>query len=174
LPPRCLKLEITETTLMANLETASANIALLGQLGVGLSIDDFGTGYSSLSYLRRFPLQVLKVDRSFVRDIVSDPRSAEIAQTIVMLAHNLGLEAVAEGIETHEQLLKLQAIGCVFGQGFFFSRPVAPDAAIDFIGAFLPAPRLESTSDERDARASGAIAELQRDENGDAEHLSPW
>jgi diguanylate cyclase (GGDEF)-like protein/PAS domain S-box-containing protein len=138
LPARCLKFEITETTLMQNLETASVNIERLGEIGVGLSIDDFGTGYSSLSYLKRFPLQALKVDRSFVRDIASDPRSAEIAHTIVMLAHNLGLEAVAEGIETHDQLLKLQAIGCVFGQGFFFSPPLVPDVAQDFIGSFLP------------------------------------
>jgi diguanylate cyclase (GGDEF)-like protein/PAS domain S-box-containing protein len=147
LPARCLKLEITETTLMQNLETASVNIGLLGQIGVGLSIDDFGTGYSSLSYLKRFPLQVLKVDRSFVRDIALDPRSAEIAQTIVMLAHNLGLEAVAEGIETYEQLVKLRAMGCAFGQGYFFSRPVVADVAQDFIGAILPAKRIGFSSE---------------------------
>jgi diguanylate cyclase (GGDEF)-like protein/PAS domain S-box-containing protein len=138
LPPQCLKLEITETTLMLNLEGASENIDQLGKLGVGLSIDDFGTGYSSLSYLKRFPLQVLKVDKSFVRDIASDSRSSAIAHTIVMLAHDLGLEAVAEGIETREQRAGLQAIGCVYGQGFLFAKPVAAHVAQGLIGSYLP------------------------------------
>jgi diguanylate cyclase (GGDEF)-like protein/PAS domain S-box-containing protein len=138
LPPRCLKLEITETTLMQNLEGASDNIEQLGKLGVSLSIDDFGTGYSSLSYLKRFPLQVLKVDKSFVRDIASDSRSSAIAHTIVSLAHDLGLEAVAEGIETHEQRAGLQAIGCIYGQGSLFAQPVAADVAQRLIGSHLP------------------------------------
>jgi diguanylate cyclase (GGDEF)-like protein/PAS domain S-box-containing protein len=138
LPPKSLKLEITETTLMLNLEGASDNIDQLGKLGVGLSIDDFGTGYSSLSYLKRFPLQVLKIDKSFVRDIASDARSSAIAHTIVMLARDLGLDAVAEGIETHEQRAGLQAIGCLFGQGFLFGRPVAAHVAQGLIGSHLP------------------------------------
>jgi EAL domain-containing protein (putative c-di-GMP-specific phosphodiesterase class I) len=101
-------------------------------------VDDFGTGYSSLSYLRRFPFRVLKVDRSFISDISSDPHSVEIARAVVTLAHNLGLAAVAEGIETEEQLTKLQTLGCEFGQGYWFSPAVAPEVARRFIGHCFP------------------------------------
>jgi predicted signal transduction protein with EAL and GGDEF domain len=138
LPPRCLKLEITETVLMAHIETASNNISLLRELGVELSIDDFGTGYSSLSYLTRFPLTMLKVDRSFVELIGSDVRSDEIAQTIMTLARNLGLDAVAEGIETLDQLARLKLMGCGFGQGFLFSAAVQADVAREFISRSFP------------------------------------
>ena len=133
LAAQSLKLEITETVLMENFEATAATIARLSELGVGLYIDDFGTGYSSLNYLARFPLEVLKVDRSFVSQITSDPRTVEIARTIVALAHNLGLVALAEGIETAEQLANLRALGCEYGQGYWFSPPVAPDAAQAFI-----------------------------------------
>jgi len=119
---------------MEHFDTTAATLAKLGKLGVQLYIDDFGTGYSSLSYLTRFPLKLLKVDRSFVSKISSDPRSAEIARTIVTLAHNLGLKALAEGIETDEQLATLRALGCEFGQGYFFSPPVDPGEATGFIG----------------------------------------
>jgi diguanylate cyclase (GGDEF)-like protein/PAS domain S-box-containing protein len=140
---RTLKLEITETVLMENCETTATTIARLGELGVELYIDDFGTGYSSLSYLTRFPLKLLKVDRSFVSQISSDPRSAVIARTVVTLAHNLGIGALAEGIETEEQLLRLRALGCEFGQGYFFSRAVAPEIAQGFISRCLPRPAVE-------------------------------
>jgi diguanylate cyclase (GGDEF)-like protein/PAS domain S-box-containing protein len=138
LSPGSLKLEITETVFMEHFESTAATVAKLGELGVEIYIDDFGTGYSSLSYLTRFALKLLKVDRSFVSQISSDPRSVEIARTIVTLAHNLGLTALAEGIETEEQLSKLQAIGCEFGQGYLFSAPVPPDVARELIGRCLP------------------------------------
>jgi diguanylate cyclase (GGDEF)-like protein/PAS domain S-box-containing protein len=138
LSAKSLKLEITETVFMEHFETTAATVAKLGELGVEIYIDDFGTGYSSLSYLTRFALKLLKVDRSFVSQISSDPRSVEIARTIVTLAHNLGLTALAEGIETEEQLNKLQALGCEFGQGFLFSPPVPPDVALGFVGRCLP------------------------------------
>lgn len=132
-----LKLEITETVLMEQFESTAATVAQLTDMGVELYIDDFGTGYSSLSYLTRFPLKLLKVDRSFVGRISSDPRSGEIVRTIVTLAHNLGLKALAEGIENEAQLLVLRALGCEFGQGYLFSPPVECDSARTFVGQHL-------------------------------------
>lgn len=127
LSPLLLKIEITESAIMHNPEEAVAILEGLRSLGVAISVDDFGTGYSSLSYLRRFPIDQLKVDRSFVRDVATDPDSATIARAIVALAHNLHLEAVAEGVETAEQLAFLEEIGCDKVQGFLFSRPVPAD-----------------------------------------------
>ncbi|GAC1300778.1 MAG: EAL domain-containing protein [Vulcanimicrobiaceae bacterium] len=144
LAPGSLKLEITETVLMENVEITAATIRRVGELGVELYIDDFGTGYSSLSYLMRLPLKLLKVDRSFVSQISSNERSVEIARTIVTLAHNLGLTALAEGIESAEQLAKLRSIGCEFGQGFWFSPPVSPADAQRLVGHRLPRPALAS------------------------------
>jgi diguanylate cyclase (GGDEF)-like protein/PAS domain S-box-containing protein len=138
LTPASLKLEITETVLMEKFETIAATVAQVGELGVELYIDDFGTGYSSLGYLTRFPLKALKVDRSFVSQITSNPRSAVVARTVVTLAHSLGLGALAEGIETEQQLSKLQDLGCELGQGFWFSKPVHADIAQHLIGHVLP------------------------------------
>ena len=138
LSARSLKLEITETVLMENVEAAAATIAHLSEIGVALYIDDFGTGYSSLSYLTRLPLRVLKVDRSFVSQLSSDPRGVEIARTVVNLAHSLRLVSLAEGIETEEQLVKLRSLGCELGQGYWFSRPVSAAAAQHLIGRNLP------------------------------------
>jgi len=134
-----LKLEITETVLMEHVETTEATVAKVEDLGVELYIDDFGTGYSSLSYLTRFPLKLLKVDRSFVTQ-AANKRNIEIARTVVTLAHNLGLKALAEGIETQEQVSRFHALDCEFGQGFWFSKPVHPDVAQSFIGQVLPRP----------------------------------
>ncbi len=128
-----LKLEITEGALVKQHET-TATIAALAALGVELDIDDFGTGYSSLSYLARLPLRLLKVDRSFVSQISLNPRSLEIARTVITLAHNLGLKALAEGIEAKEQLAELRALGCEFGQGYWFAPPSSPKVAQGFIG----------------------------------------
>ncbi len=124
LNPHCLKLEITESVVMENAEAATTMFKQLRALGVQLSIDDFGTGYSSLSYLHRFPVNYLKIDRSFVSRMADANDNAEIVRTIVTLARNLGMEVIAEGVETQEQLEQLKALGCEYGQGYLFSRPV--------------------------------------------------
>jgi diguanylate cyclase (GGDEF)-like protein len=124
LNPHCLKLEITESVVMENAEAATIMFKQLRALGVQLSIDDFGTGYSSLSYLHRFPLNYLKIDRSFVSRMTSADDNSEIVSTITTLARNLGMEVIAEGIETEEQHQKLKTLGCEYGQGYLFSRPV--------------------------------------------------
>ncbi|WP_243359991.1 sensor domain-containing protein [Fundidesulfovibrio terrae] len=128
-PPESLKLEITETKVMENAEFASRMLTHMKDLGVKISIDDFGTGYSSLAYLHRFPLDSLKIDRSFVGKMGEGPENAEIVGAIVNLAHNLGLEVVAEGVEQHGQLSELKDLACQYGQGFLFSRPVPRDEA---------------------------------------------
>ncbi len=133
--PNCLKLEITESVLMDN---AAAAVALLEQLrarNIGLCIDDFGTGYSSLSYLHRFPINTLKIDRSFVLEMAGDNENSEIARAIVMLAHNLGMYVVAEGVETEKHLVQLWAMQCEYGQGYFFSKPLDREAAEALIAA---------------------------------------
>ncbi|HEX8652255.1 MAG TPA: EAL domain-containing protein [Pyrinomonadaceae bacterium] len=122
--PHSLKLEITESMVMENIEAATEMLEELRALGVQLSIDDFGTGYSSLSYLHRFPIDTLKIDRSFVTQMSENNENAEIVRTIVMLAQNLGMDVVAEGVETNEQLALLRKLGCENGQGYFFSKPL--------------------------------------------------
>ena len=129
LDPECLHLEITETVIMENAQGATEMLGQLKALGVKLSIDDFGTGYSSLSYLHRFPFDILKIDRSFVTQMGPDNESTGIIETILILADKLGKQAIAEGVETPDQMLQLAAAGCGFGQGYLFSRPVAADAA---------------------------------------------
>ncbi|MBP7377754.1 MAG: PAS domain S-box protein [Pyrinomonadaceae bacterium] len=124
LNPRQLKLEVTETNVMEHSERSLAVLSVLDALGISLSTDDFGTGYSSLSYLQRFPFDRLKIDRSFVDKMSEGEKSIAIVKTILMLGENLGIEVVAEGIETEEQLLTLRSLGCRLGQGYLFSRPV--------------------------------------------------
>ncbi|MDQ3805237.1 MAG: EAL domain-containing protein [Acidobacteriota bacterium] len=122
--PQSVKLEITESVVMENIETATEMLKQMRALGVQLAIDDFGTGYSSLSYLHRFPIDTLKIDRSFVTRMTENSENMEIVRTIVVLAQNLGMDVVAEGVETNEQLVLLQKLGCENGQGYFFSKPV--------------------------------------------------
>lgn len=124
LEPSRLKLEITETAIMENAESAIQMLKQLRELGVQLSIDDFGTGYSSLSYLHRFPINTLKVDRSFVSTMQDGSENGEIVRTIIALAKVLKLSVIAEGIESIHQLHQLRILGCEYGQGYLFSRPV--------------------------------------------------
>ncbi len=124
LPPRCLKLEITESVFSDNIEAAVGLLTQLRELGVQLSIDDFGTGYSSLSYLQRFPIDTLKIDRSFVTQMMENEENLAIVRTIVALAQNLGMDVVAEGVETEDQLSLLRKLECENGQGFLFSTPL--------------------------------------------------
>ncbi len=124
LDPALLEFEITESILMQQAESTIETLGRLGAMGCRFAIDDFGTGYSSLAYLRRFPINVLKIDRSFVRDIPGDNDDAAIVSTIIAMAHNLKLQVVAEGVETEQQLAFLRASGCDSVQGYLFSRPV--------------------------------------------------
>ncbi|MBD2837256.1 EAL domain-containing protein [Pseudomonas sp. JM0905a] len=130
IPPACVRLEITESVSMADSERTIAVLQQLHDLGVRISIDDFGTGYSSLSYLHRFRLDVLKVDRSFVTQLDQCPEGLQIVQTILSLARNLGIEAVAEGVETEQHLQILKSLDCDFGQGYYFARPLPASAFI--------------------------------------------
>jgi diguanylate cyclase (GGDEF)-like protein len=133
LKPWHLKLEVTESVVMDNPEAAAITLAKLRALGVRLSIDDFGTGYSSLSYLNRFPLDILKIDRSFISTMNQSDENLQIVKTIVTLAGNLGLEVIAEGVETEEQLNQLRLLKCQYAQGFLFSKPMDAEQADLFI-----------------------------------------
>jgi EAL domain-containing protein (putative c-di-GMP-specific phosphodiesterase class I) len=128
LPPRLLTLEITETVLMADTEAMSRRLRELKGLGVHLAIDDFGTGYSSLSYLRRFPIDMLKIDKAFVDGIGRGREDDALAHAIVNLCQTLQLHTIAEGIEHAEQATHLAALGCRDGQGYHFARPLTPAA----------------------------------------------
>ena len=134
LNPHCLKLEVTETSVMENAETALQILSDISKLGVRISSDDFGTGYSSLSYLHRFPFNRLKIDRSFIGRMDTDEKSEEIVRTILTLAANLNLETCAEGIENEQQFRRLRELGCEFGQGYLFSKPVEAEAAEKLLG----------------------------------------
>jgi EAL domain-containing protein (putative c-di-GMP-specific phosphodiesterase class I) len=136
LDPTCLTLEITESALMHNLNAGAAVIQRLHAMSVGLHLDDFGTGYSSLAYLHSFPVHTLKIDQSFVMRMDGRPEKSAIVRAIVSLAENLGMEVVAEGVETREQAETLRALRCRRGQGFLFSRPIPADEA----GALLANP----------------------------------
>ena len=133
LPPRCLKLEITESVFSDNIEAAVGLLTQLRELGVQLSIDDFGTGYSSLSYLQRFPIDTLKIDRSFVTQMMENEENLAIVRTIVALAQNLGMDVVAEGVETEDQLKLLRKLECENGQGYLFSTPLGGQQLDQFI-----------------------------------------
>ena len=125
LPPRYLELELTESILMQDAESAESVLEALKAMGVQLAIDDFGTGYSSLSYLKRFPIDTLKIDQSFVRDIATDADGATIVSAVIAMGRNLKQRVIAEGVETPEQLAFLRTQQCDEGQGFHFSHPLS-------------------------------------------------
>jgi diguanylate cyclase (GGDEF)-like protein len=133
--PHLLEFELTESMLMADPESAVATLSELKGLGMRLSVDDFGTGYSSLAYLKRFPLDALKIDRTFVRDLPGDADDAAITRAVIRLAHSLGLKVVAEGVETIEQLRVLEEYGCDQIQGYYIGRPLPASACGQFLDA---------------------------------------
>ena len=133
--PATLCLEITESVLVTDADAAAPTLHALKGLGVKLSIDEFGTGHSSLGSLKRFPLDMLKVDRSFVSGLGTDTEDAAIVTAIINLAHSLGLQTVADGVETKEQVDELRALGCDVGQGFYFARPRPSDAIAELLGS---------------------------------------
>jgi EAL domain-containing protein (putative c-di-GMP-specific phosphodiesterase class I) len=138
-----LRFEITESAVMHDAAAVMETFSKIRALGIELCIDDFGTGYSSLSYLINMPITALKIDRSFVADLGSSHESIEMVRTIITLAHNLGLNTIAEGVETAEQVRRLTALDCDYAQGFFFARPMLSAAARRMIrsgpsGVFWP------------------------------------
>jgi EAL domain-containing protein (putative c-di-GMP-specific phosphodiesterase class I) len=133
LPPETLTLEITETVLMRDATAAATRLKGLKGLGVRIAIDDFGTGYSSLAYLRQFPVDALKIDRSFITGISSSPEAGALMHTLIQLGKALGLETLGEGIEEHAQLEQLKHEECDTGQGFLFARPLDAETVTRFL-----------------------------------------
>ena len=127
-PAELLCLEITEGSIMANPEQALDILGRIRALGVMTSIDDFGTGYSSMAYLKLLPVDELKIDRSFVSNVATDPTNAMLVQSTIDLGHNLGLSVTAEGVEDAETLAVLRALSCDVAQGYYFARPLTPEA----------------------------------------------
>ena len=136
--PERLKIELTESVLVSNINETIEVMHRLKAHGVGFSLDDFGTGFSSLSYLKRLPLDQLKIDQTFVRDLLTDPNDAAIAKTIIALGQSLGLAVIAEGVETQAQRAFLAQSGCYAFQGYLFSKPV-PIAAFETFVREMPA-----------------------------------
>jgi len=154
LAPASLTLEVTETAFIDDME-GGHQLRALKELGVQLAIDDFGAGNSALNYLRLFPIDVLKIDRSFIRSMTDDEREARFVDTILQLGDALGIQTVAEGIERPEQRSDLLRLGCHIGQGFYFSRPLAPESVGALLGEMrtLPPP-LELVSERADRSAA--------------------
>ena len=122
--PRQLALEITESALMENMQAHVAELRSLRADGVGIEMDDFGTGYSSLAYLQKLPIDTVKIDRSFINNIDSNPVDSAIVSAVVAMSQSMGLRVVAEGVETHAQLQALAGYGCAYAQGYYFSKPL--------------------------------------------------
>jgi diguanylate cyclase (GGDEF)-like protein/PAS domain S-box-containing protein len=156
LDPALLELEITESAVMTNVEASVAMLEELKAMGVGIAVDDFGTGYSSLSYLKQFPIGTVKIDRSFVRDITTDPNDAAIVTTIIAMAKSLKVRVIAEGVETPQQLEFLRERGCDGYQGFILSKAVPAEAFRRFLG------RAGSQNGRRHARAAGVAGSKAR------------
>lgn len=136
IPPGRLELEVTETGFMEDLEDAVEKLRQLNSAGINIAVDDFGTGYSSLTYLKRMPVQHLKIDKQFVRDLLINEDDTRIANTIIDLGRSLNMAVIAEGVETQEQEFYLRQRGCQIAQGYHFSRPLLPDAFVAFVESF--------------------------------------
>ncbi len=135
LASKSLRIEITEGVFIEHSTSIAGTLQAIRNMGIKLSVDDFGTGYSSLSYLHRFPFDTLKIDRSFIENADADYEKLEILQSVVRLAWNLGLEVVAEGIETPKHYAQIKALRCETGQGFLFSEPLSAEAMAKFMQA---------------------------------------
>lgn len=146
LDPGMLELEITESTLMAQTESLRSRMIEIKDCGIHFSLDDFGTGYSSLSYLTRFPIDTLKIDRTFIRDMIDDPKDLAVVDTIVNLAENLQLKTIAEGVEKIEQITLLKLLGCHSIQGYFFSKPVHADELAKLLSGDIRLPTAQSST----------------------------
>jgi diguanylate cyclase (GGDEF)-like protein/PAS domain S-box-containing protein len=162
LPPRYLELEVTESSIMEHAEFTIRTLHELKAMGINLSIDDFGTGYSSLSYLKRFPIDALKVDQSFVRDIPGDPDDAAIASAVIALGHSLRLTIVAEGVETAEQLAFMRERGCHRVQGYYFARPMPAAELPDFLRGPITRARLAACRSGTREKPGGLLEERGR------------
>ena len=132
-PPTRLKLEITESVFIEHKEAAIQMLNQLREIGIEINIDDFGTGYSNLSYLMQMPIATLKIDRSFISQITEDGKNTEIVETIVLLARNMGMKVIAEGVETASQMEQLKKLRCEGAQGFYFSRPMCFEELQSFL-----------------------------------------
>ena len=137
LQPDCLKLEITESILIENYTAANITFSKLEELGIQFEIDDFGTGYSSIGYLKHFPIHTVKIDKTFIHDISEDSRGSDLIQAMISMANNLGMETIAEGVETKDQLLKLLGMKCGYGQGYYLSLPLSCDDAEKYLDLFF-------------------------------------
>jgi len=129
-------IEVTESVLMENVESIVPKLQTIAGLGVQIAVDDFGTGYSSLAYISRLPIHALKIDRSFVVDMVQSDQNLVIVKSIISLAHSLSLRVIAEGVETEEQAARLRELRCDEAQGYLFSKPVPPDEVSDLCNRF--------------------------------------
>jgi EAL domain-containing protein (putative c-di-GMP-specific phosphodiesterase class I) len=174
LPAGSLELEITESTIMADRRRAQTILSRLSKMGVRLSIDDFGTGYSSLAYLQELPVDAIKIDKSFVMEMENDSGNATIVQSTVDLGHNLGLEVVAEGVESVENYNVLAELGCDYAQGYFLSKPLDPQKMTIWLEVFGGLPSL--TDAERSKRDEDELSQWQITapvpDNGPSPHLS--
>jgi EAL domain-containing protein (putative c-di-GMP-specific phosphodiesterase class I) len=124
IPPQCLKLEITESVLMADMEDAIAKMRLLKKLGIKLALDDFGTGYSSLSSLSDFPIDTVKIDRAFIKRLGEQDDASSVVEAITLLSRSMSMDVTCEGVETQSQVAHIQGFGCHTGQGYFFASPL--------------------------------------------------
>jgi EAL domain-containing protein (putative c-di-GMP-specific phosphodiesterase class I) len=157
-PTRYFQLEVTETVFLGRgAEHVESALKLLSMSGVRIALDDFGTGYASLRHLKQFPVDVIKIDRSFVAGMEEEPDSFAIVRAVINLGRSLNIEVVAEGVETPDQCRRLQSLGCDYGQGFLFSRPRCAEQIAGFIATWSPDARPAQTRPPVPAAGGGTI-----------------